>query len=68
MPPFKPKPESPPFVPEKIVLMTDGGQAPVPPGYSVERVVEILRETGHEPEAIHDLQMNDLLMLEDRAA
>jgi len=46
---FKPE-----FKPPHVVVMADGTKTPVPPGYTPERVVEILRGTGHEPVSVED--------------
>jgi hypothetical protein len=31
-----------------IIIYTDGGKAPVPEGWAVERVIEVLEECGHK--------------------
>lgn len=35
-----------------VIYLTDGSKVPVPEGYTVDRVLDILRECGHEAASI----------------
>lgn len=37
-----------------VVLLHNGWGVPVPNGYTVERVVEILRKEGHDPVSVKE--------------
>ena len=41
-----------------VVIMKSSLIAPVPDGYTLERVLELLRATGHEPVAVEDEEGN----------